>query len=794
MTLGRRDDKGQKMKMMRTLQGVLVLLFLLMPGSLALAQNSKIANSFGPLIEQAKKDGMTVVIMAPEPAETATAQTDAQKSMTDQGLHVRREVKRLLTHSGNIPERVSSALEIASPDGTWWWLAKAIAVAVAGILIGLLPARLMQRWGREYFRYMYNPEPADRAEKVGYLLFRSAIFAIYLALLFAVAATVAIIADDGHLPTRQTTMVLILAFVAWRFIRYVVLFNLLAPDSLNHRMLNLDTPTATMVYRDLYWGFGVAVVLIAISEWMSRLDLDGDAHKLLLIVSTILGALLIGAMLIRHRTPLAQVIMGAGDPASKPLWRRVLSRGWLALGMVYLVVAVMVTVVRVLLGLPSATILIAAPLIAFIVGLAAYGIFLVLIDTFYRNRRNSFERRVAMEKEKHAHRLAMEEAARAEADTDATDEVTMLENQMHPPLAMHQPDMIYRPIFQSLFEQAAAVLVSIVAFGFVLGVWDVRVGERGNPLTAFMGTLVVTFAAWFLYRAVNDYINRKLADEGISEVNGAAIDMDDEPSAHNSSRLGTLLPLLRIVLSSTIIAIAGMIVLSGVGVDVAPLFAGAGVVGLAVGFGAQTLIRDIFSGAFFLFDDAFRKGEYVELGAIRGTVEKISLRSFQLRHHNGPLHTIPFGEITQLTNYSRDWVIMKLPLRLTYDTDIDRVRRLIKKLGVELLANPEVGKYFLQPLKSQGVVGMEDSAMIVRVKFMTRPNDQWQTRKVVYSSIQELFKREGIRFANREVTVRISNEDAQLSPETTRKAASAAARRILDDEVETGGVGEVFDD
>ena len=129
----------------------------------------------------------------------------------------------------------------------------------------------------------------------------------------------------------------------------------------------------------------------------------------------------------------------------------------------------------------------------------------------------------------------------------------------------------------------------------------------------------------------------------------------------------------------TIAIMATLTALSSFGIDIGPLLAGAGVVGIAIGFGAQTLVRDIVSGVFFLVDDAFRRGEYIDVGAVKGTVEKISLRSLRLRHHLGPLHTIPFGEIATLTNYSRDWVIMKLPLRLTYDTDPEKVRKLIKK-------------------------------------------------------------------------------------------------------------------
>jgi small-conductance mechanosensitive channel len=226
------------------------------------------------------------------------------------------------------------------------------------------------------------------------------------------------------------------------------------------------------------------------------------------------------------------------------------------------------------------------------------------------------------------------------------------------------------------------------------------------------------------------------------------------------------------------------------GINVSPLFAGAGVVGLAVGFGAQTLVRDIFSGAFFLFDDAFRKGEYIDIGLVKGTVEKISVRSFQLRHHLGALHTIPFGEIQFLTNYSRDWVIMKLKLRLTYDTDVEKVRKLVKKLGQELLEDPVIGSNFIQPLKSQGVIEMQDSAMIIRVKFMTKPGDQWLVRKRVYEEIRALFEREDIRFAHREVTVRLADEPKEPLTESQKEAVLAAAEASIDEDMLEEGGGD----
>ena len=204
-------------------------------------------------------------------------------------------------------------------------------------------------------------------------------------------------------------------------------------------------------------------------------------------------------------------------------------------------------------------------------------------------------------------------------------------------------------------------------------------------------------------------------------------------------------------------------------------------IGLAVGFGAQALIRDIFSGAFFLIDDAFRLGEYIDLGGTKGTVERISLRSMQLRHHLGALHTVPFGEIKQITNYARDWAMMKLELRVTYDTDVEKVRKLIKKLGQELAEDPELGPQFIQPLKSQGVKSMEDSAMILRVKFMTHPGGQFVLRKVVYARLREMFAREGIKFAHREVTVRVAgDENGNGAPALPPGVAGAAARAAED--------------
>ncbi|MEO1093250.1 MAG: mechanosensitive ion channel family protein, partial [Pseudomonadota bacterium] len=172
-----------------------------------------------------------------------------------------------------------------------------------------------------------------------------------------------------------------------------------------------------------------------------------------------------------------------------------------------------------------------------------------------------------------------------------------------------------------------------------------------------------------------------------------------------------------------------------------------------MGFGAQTLVKDVITGVFYLVEDAFRKGEYIETGAGKGVVEKISLRSVQLRHHRGPVFTVPFGEMGVIQNHSRDWVKIKFMLRIPFDSDLNRVRKVIKAVGQELADDPELGPQFLAPVKSQGVTQVDDSGFVIGVKFMCKPGDQFVIRREAYSRIKQAFAANGIEFATRRVIV-----------------------------------------
>ncbi len=206
------------------------------------------------------------------------------------------------------------------------------------------------------------------------------------------------------------------------------------------------------------------------------------------------------------------------------------------------------------------------------------------------------------------------------------------------------------------------------------------------------------------------------------------------------------------------------------------MIAGAGVIGLAIGFGAQTLVRDIISGAFFLADDAFRLGEYIDVGVAKGMVERISVRSFRLRHHNGPINTIPFGEVQKVTNFSRDWVMMKLQMRVPSDTDLEKLRKVVKKVGQQMMEEPEFSANLLQPVKSQGVYRMDDDgAFVIRVKFMCKPGEQFVLRREVFRRVQEAFAANDIHFAPKRVMI-----DAGATASEKEIAAAAIAAEAAD--------------
>lgn len=287
--------------------------------------------------------------------------------------------------------------------------------------------------------------------------------------------------------------------------------------------------------------------------------------------------------------------------------------------------------------------------------------------------------------------------------------------------------------------------------------------------------VVVGYTAFEFLRV---WVKLKFGLRDQAMVPGVGEEEDQKPA----SRLTTVMPLVQGFVGVAILGIAIIAALSELGVNITPLLAGAGIFGLAISFGSQSLVRDIVAGIFYMFDDAFRIGEYIEAGRLRGTVERISLRSLRVRHQNGQMHTIPFGQLGSITNHSRDWITVKFNLRFAGDTDIDKVRKLVKRIGQDMLGDPEIGREFLLPLKMQGVSDVVESSLLLRFKFTVRPGKPTIVQREALKKMVLAFREQNIRFATPAVSVQaIADGSADMSAAAAGtvmiNAAKAAAEQ-----------------
>ncbi|NTG36927.1 mechanosensitive ion channel family protein [Agrobacterium rhizogenes] len=314
-------------------------------------------------------------------------------------------------------------------------------------------------------------------------------------------------------------------------------------------------------------------------------------------------------------------------------------------------------------------------------------------------------------------------------------------------------------------------LVILLAVAWLSLVWrldpnsltrmDPAVGAIAHGL---LKSVIILLGADIIWHLARSWIDRTLA-----------IQEDTLPADETArrARLHTLLPIFRNVLAVLVIVMAALIILSELGVKIGPLLAGAGIFGVALGFGSQTLVKDVISGVFYMLDDAFRVGEYIQAKSYKGTVEGFSLRSVRLRHHRGPVFTVPFGELGAVENLSRDWAIDKFKISVGYNTDIDKARKILKEIGATLLADPELGPLFIQPLKMKGVEEFGDYGMVLSFAMTTVPGQQTFIRRKAYAMIRDAFQKNGIDFAQPSVQV---GDDKTAAAAATAIKVSAEAK------------------
>jgi small-conductance mechanosensitive channel len=778
------------------------------------APTSGVSGVLADVLKEAGKTGTTVIVVdgsgGTAASNTATdgAKTRAENSilppnmspmMTFQHsvMNFRHTLRDRLSAMPGSLQMVATTLRAASPDGqiaTFGW---ALLLLLACFSLGYIMER--EVYGKRIARYfivpLIKPHPQGYTEKLPFLVIRffAGVIGIGVSLLTAYGVGLWLFGWPDNAPMQFTLTMIFLAYGGSRLV-ILIWRMVLAPYISQYRIPHFSDRDAQKLY---YWISTLAMVdlwSLIFTSWIKELGLNYDVFALMGTLSSLVLALLNITMVLANgraisramckglsgSLPLQDATVDANlvaNPIAIPsgtlspsLGASFISRVWAPIVIFYVIFVWFKLTYDLVLERPTPVPLIAGAYAIVISMLVVYAIINFLIE-------RGFERA----------RVIREMNRSIESGSDGSEVVVL------PPIrALHRMHS-----FEDLAHRVSGILALVAGLWAGIEIWGGRSQMVSDSLYSESVSLItILFMAYIVYHAFRIWIDNKIADEQ-GDVVVSEAEIGDEGGVATASRLSTLLPLFRVLVLSVLIVTFAMIILLQLGINVTPLFTGAGVVGLAIGFGAQSLIKDIFSGAFFLIDDAFRKGEYVDTGMVKGTVEKISLRSFQLRHHRGPLNTIPFGAIQHLTNYSRDWAIMKLPLRVTYDTDPEKVRRLIKNLGQALLDDPVIGPLFLQPLKSQGVIEMQDSAMIIRVKFMTRPLDQWVIRKRVLQDIRDLFEREGIKFANTVVTVRLANDSEvhdykSLTPDQKLAIAGAAHMGVMDD-LEDGELEHIDD-
>ena len=211
-----------------------------------------------------------------------------------------------------------------------------------------------------------------------------------------------------------------------------------------------------------------------------------------------------------------------------------------------------------------------------------------------------------------------------------------------------------------------------------------------------------------------------------------------------SQKMKTLVPMIRTAVNIAAGFIGGIVILDRVGVNTTPILAGAGIVGLAIGFGAQTLVKDLINGLFILFEESIRVGDYVAVGNDEGMVEAVGLRTIKLRDVSGNVHVVPNSSVNSVMNYSKEFSRTVLDVGVAYREDVDEVMDIIKVIGEEMRNDPEHSKNILEPIEVFGLQKFDDSAIVIRARMTTKPLKQWGLKREFNRRIKKAFDQRGI--------------------------------------------------
>ena len=291
----------------------------------------------------------------------------------------------------------------------------------------------------------------------------------------------------------------------------------------------------------------------------------------------------------------------------------------------------------------------------------------------------------------------------------------------------------------------------------------------GKP-SALVGLILIgLLVRWLLHRVVDRIVKRaetgvlpdKLSRRITGGRVGAALNLQDEPGyTRRVQRAATMGSLLKSIISGVVFAVVALMAISELGYDIAPLIASAGIIGVALGFGSQTLVKDFLSGIFMIFEDQYGVGDVVDLGEASGTVEAVSLRVTRLRDVNGTVWYVRNGEILRVGNMSQNWARTVLDVTVGYTEDLVKVRRALEEVAHDLWVDDEFRGLVIEEPEVWGVESLGVDGIVVRVTLKTAPMEQWGVARAMRERVKARFEHEGINLA---VAQRVSWQESAPS-------------------------------
>ena len=257
-----------------------------------------------------------------------------------------------------------------------------------------------------------------------------------------------------------------------------------------------------------------------------------------------------------------------------------------------------------------------------------------------------------------------------------------------------------------------------------------------ESVPAILFTLFLLFVVLWLYRALVGRIKKVIINRTQSS--------ESEDKLEKEKRINTLINILRQAGSIVIWIVFAMILLKEMKLDIGPLLASAGIVGLAVGFGAQELVRDFISGFFMLLENQVRAGDVAIINGQGGLVEEIALRTITLRDFSGTVHIFQNGKINTLANMTKEWSATVFDVGVAYKEDTDKVKSVMKEVGDQMMEDPEYQDSILEPLEIFGVDKFGDSAVVIKARFKTKPIKQWMVGREYNGRLKKAFDEQGI--------------------------------------------------